>query len=56
MREIAPITTAKYPTPARRPANSVLDCSKIERNFGIRPRPWKEALEEMIDRLYKEQE
>ena len=56
VREIAPITTAKYPTPARRPANSVLDCSKIERNFGIRPRPWKEALEEMIDRLYKEQE
>lgn len=56
VKEIKPITTAQYPTPARRPENSVLDCSKIERNFGIRPRPWKEALAEMIDRLYEEQE
>ena len=56
VKEIRPITTAEYSTPARRPENSVLDCSKIERNFGIRPRPWKEALAEMIDRLYEEQE
>lgn len=56
VKEVLPITTAEYPTPARRPANSVLDCSKMERNFGIRPRPWKESLAEMIDRLYNEQE
>jgi dTDP-4-dehydrorhamnose reductase len=54
VKEVVPITTAEYPTPARRPANSVLDCSKMERNFGIRPRPWKESLAKMIDRLYKE--
>ena len=54
VKEVLPITTAEYPTAARRPANSVLDCSKIERNFGIRPRPWKESLAEMIERLYKE--
>jgi dTDP-4-dehydrorhamnose reductase len=53
VKEILPISTAEYPTPVKRPANSVLDCSKIERNFGIRPRPWKEGLAEMIRRLYE---
>ena len=54
-KKVLPITTAEFPTAAKRPANSVLDCSKIERQFGIRPRPWKESLAEMIDRLYKEE-
>ena len=45
---IVPITTADYPTPARRPLNSVLDCSSLERNFGIKPRSWQEALESVI--------
>jgi dTDP-4-dehydrorhamnose reductase len=52
-KEIVPISTAEYPTLVKRPANSVLDCSKIERHFGIRPRPWRESLAEMIERLYK---
>jgi dTDP-4-dehydrorhamnose reductase len=55
-KEIKPLTTPEYPTPAKRPANAVLDCSKIESCLGIRQRPWKESLAEMIDRLYKEQE
>ena len=39
------ITTAEYPTPARRPANSRLDCSKIKRVFGIAPSDWLAALQ-----------
>lgn len=39
------IGTADYPTPAKRPANSKLDCSKIEKNFGIKPSNWGAALE-----------
>jgi dTDP-4-dehydrorhamnose reductase len=46
------ITTADYPTPARRPANSVLDCSRIDAVFGIVPRPWRQALAEVIGELY----
>ena len=42
------ITTDEYPTPARRPANSVLDCSRLARVHGIRLRPWEEALAETL--------
>jgi dTDP-4-dehydrorhamnose reductase len=46
------IATADYPTPARRPANSVLDCRRIGEAFGIVPRPWRAALAEVIGELY----
>ena len=38
------ILTADYPTPAKRPANSKLDCSKITTDFFIQPSDWKAAL------------
>ena len=41
---VRPITTADYPTPARRPANSRLDCGKIETALSWRGRPWRESL------------
>jgi dTDP-4-dehydrorhamnose reductase len=49
--EIRPITTEDYPTPARRPKNSVLDCSLIGKQFGIYPKPWLKSLENMLERL-----
>jgi len=52
VQEVIPITGDEYPTPVKRPTNSVLDCSKIEKNFGICPRPWKKSLIDMIDALY----
>ena len=38
------ITTADYPTPAKRPANSKLDCNKIELAFGVAASDWQLAL------------
>jgi dTDP-4-dehydrorhamnose reductase len=38
------ITTADYPTPARRPVMSVLDCQKIFSAYGIKLRPWEDAV------------
>ena len=38
---IVAITTADYPTPAARPANSRLDCSSLERTFGLQLPPWQ---------------
>jgi len=42
------ITTADYPTPARRPAYSHLDVSKLERDFGLMLPSWQEGLERVI--------
>ena len=52
VKEIKPISTAEYPTPAKRPANSALDCSLIEKTFNIHPRPWQESLAQMIRVLF----
>jgi dTDP-4-dehydrorhamnose reductase len=41
---VDPITTEQYPTPARRPAYSVLDCSKLAATFGLRLPGWREGL------------
>jgi dTDP-4-dehydrorhamnose reductase len=49
--QIEPITTAQYPTPARRPMNSVLDCSKISETFGISSSPWRRSLATVIQEL-----
>jgi dTDP-4-dehydrorhamnose reductase len=49
---VIPITSAEYPTPVKRPANSVLDCSKIAKQFGIQPRPWIDGLADMLEALY----
>lgn len=38
------ITTADYPTPAKRPANSRLNCNKIAADLGWRTRPWRDSL------------
>ncbi|MCH1920485.1 dTDP-4-dehydrorhamnose reductase [Shewanella sp. A3A] len=44
---VNPITTKDYPTPAKRPANSRLDCQKIQQVFGIQPSNWQHALENL---------
>ena len=43
-REILPARTEEFPTPAQRPAYSVLNCGKFEQVFGLRLPPWEEAL------------
>ena len=48
---VSPISTAEYPTPARRPAWSVLDCSSLERAFAVRPDDWQAALHAVLSEL-----
>jgi len=45
---VLPITTADYPTPAKRPAYSVLSNAKLERVFGIRLPRWEEGLKRCL--------
>ncbi|MBC8796421.1 dTDP-4-dehydrorhamnose reductase [Shewanella algae] len=42
--KLSAIPTSAYPTPAKRPANSRLDCRRIENQFGIKPSDWNAAL------------
>ncbi len=48
---VTPIRTAEYPTPARRPANSVLDCRKIKARFGIDQPDWLASLGAIVAAL-----
>jgi dTDP-4-dehydrorhamnose reductase len=45
---LTPITTAEYPTPARRPANSMLSCARITRDYGIAPPSWRAGLDRVM--------
>ncbi len=47
------ITTDDYPTAARRPRNSMLDCSKICERFGVEQPDWRESLRRNIERIKK---
>ncbi len=41
------ISTSDYPTPARRPLNSRLDCSKLQHTFGLQLPPWQQGVDRM---------
>jgi dTDP-4-dehydrorhamnose reductase len=48
------ITTAEYPTPVRRPANSRLDCSKLASRFGVTLPRWESGVDRCVERLAAE--
>lgn len=48
---ISAISTADYPTPALRPMNSRLDCSQLEKDFGLQMPDWQPYLERMLQLL-----
>ena len=49
-RAVENIATAEYPTPARRPAYSVLDCGKLQKTFGLRLPDWEASLQQVLDK------
>lgn len=51
VREIAPIPTSQYPTPARRPHNSRLDCSKLQAAFDLRLPPWQDGVRRLLTEI-----
>ncbi len=50
--EVAPIATADWPTPAKRPANSRLDCTRLHDVFNVRLPHWRNSLTRTIDTIY----
>jgi dTDP-4-dehydrorhamnose reductase len=49
--QVKPITTAQFPTPARRPANSRLDGERLKTAVGYRPPPWRDSLSDCLAEL-----
>jgi dTDP-4-dehydrorhamnose reductase len=48
---VEPIATSEYPTAAQRPSNSLLSHEALSAAYGIRPRPWEQALGDILDDL-----
>jgi dTDP-4-dehydrorhamnose reductase len=48
-QKVEPITTSEYPTPAKRPAFSVLSCAKLQRTFGIQLPEWSVSLKDVLE-------
>ena len=46
-----PIPASSYPTPANRPANSVLDCARITEAYGLILPTWKQGAEECVEAI-----
>jgi dTDP-4-dehydrorhamnose reductase len=53
--DIQPIPTSGYPLPARRPANSRLDCGKLKRTFGLTLPDWQQGVEQVFAQLHGKQ-
>jgi dTDP-4-dehydrorhamnose reductase len=49
---VVPIATEQYPTPARRPRNSVLDNARFAAAFGLPRREWRAGVSEALERLF----
>ncbi len=49
-KQVHSIPTSDYPTPAKRPANSLLDCAKLGETFGIVMPDWRDQLGLCVDR------
>jgi dTDP-4-dehydrorhamnose reductase len=49
--DVGATTTAAYVTPAQRPLRATMDLSRLERVYGVTPRPWREALKDILVEL-----
>lgn len=49
--QVEDISTEEYPTLARRPSNSVLSTARLEADYGIKPRPWREAVASIMNEM-----
>lgn len=54
--KVNPIATADYPTPAKRPGNSRLNCDKLAATFAVRLPDWRESTHKCVNRLFDDSE
>jgi dTDP-4-dehydrorhamnose reductase len=51
---VEPISTEQWPTKAKRPLDSRLDCEKLSWTFGVRLPPWRDGLNRTVDTLFSQ--
>jgi dTDP-4-dehydrorhamnose reductase len=51
---VDPVATDQWPTKAKRPADSRLDCTKLETVFGLRLPPWRDGLARTVDTIFSQ--
>lgn len=56
VKKVIPIPAAEYSTKVKRPACTVLDCSLFIKHFAVHPRPWQEALADMMNMLFSKRD
>jgi dTDP-4-dehydrorhamnose reductase len=49
--EVAPVVTSAFPTPARRPLNSRLNCARLQSTFGLTLPPWQQGVDRMLTEI-----
>ncbi len=54
--DLEAIATAEYPTLAQRPANSRLDCAKVNQTFGVELPDWSDSVTDCVNRVIEQQE
>lgn len=54
LQQLNPIPTSAYPTPARRPHNSRLDCNKLEAAFGLQLPHWQRGVARMLNEILEQ--
>ena len=47
-KEVVAVPTSAFPTPAARPANSRLDCGRLQTTFGLQLPPWRQGVDRML--------
>ena len=47
-KEVAPVPTSEFPTPALRPRNSRLNTAKLQATFGLTLPPWQQGVDRML--------
>jgi dTDP-4-dehydrorhamnose reductase len=53
-KEVAPVPTSAFPTPARRPHNSRLNTAKLQATFGLSLPPWQHGVDRMLEEVLGE--
>lgn len=51
-KEVAPVPTSAFPTPARRPHNSRLNTAKLQATFGLTLPPWQQGVDRMLQEVF----